>query len=533
VKFETPAALWALATLALLVLFSLWRQAAARVTVPSLLLWKKIPERNPPVRALRRPRWRLELLLQALAIAAAVAALAGPYRETEGLKPRRVAFVFDTSARMRAGGRLERAKAQAARLAEEKLQADEVTCYAASPSPRSFKRVSEAGPVDIHVDPEPLLAAARPTSDHVVLFSDRPQAGAALSLLAAPADNVGIVEFTATNDEVFVRLVNHGPARPIPVDLIAGSLRVHDTVPAGELKWVRRGDYSKAESIRVSLDVADSFPLDNVVEAARLGDLATTVSLAGLIHPQLVKALRSIPGVTLRMGEGNAKVAVGVDAAPGPGDLRIWIISATGRPEGEVRVAKHPLMADLDKRASELKSVLGELPPGDRAGEPLIWVGGTPAAALKGGDLRIAIDVNEWGKGLASLPIFWANVVDVARSGASGFVILRTGRPLLLPPGSSLQTAPQGAVVALSPEGWLVAHTVGEYGLETAWGPRTLRANLLDERESDTAGESRSLGWDPASPSGREAKRHGYAGAAAGAALALLLLAWIMQLRSE
>src|SRR6185295_4600179 len=85
VKFETPAALWGLSSLLLLVLFSLWRQAAARVVVPSLLLWKKIPERNPPVRALRRPKWRLDLLLQAFAIAAAIGALAGPYRETSEL----------------------------------------------------------------------------------------------------------------------------------------------------------------------------------------------------------------------------------------------------------------------------------------------------------------------------------------------------------------------------------------------------------------------------------------------------------------
>ena len=69
-SFGSPGALWGLSTLLLLILFSLWRQASARVIVPSLLLWKQIPERNPPVRALKRPRWRLELLVQALAISA-------------------------------------------------------------------------------------------------------------------------------------------------------------------------------------------------------------------------------------------------------------------------------------------------------------------------------------------------------------------------------------------------------------------------------------------------------------------------------
>ena len=530
-SFETPAAFWALASLALLVLFSLWRQAAARVTVPSLALWKKIPERNPPIRALRRPRWRFELLLQALAIAAAIAALAGPYRDIQKMQPRRVAIVFDTSARMRALHRLETAKLYAAVLCEEKLKGDEVTFYDALPAPRSTREFTPARWVDVHVDLEPLLAAARASSDHVVLFSDRPVEGAKLWLLGIKADNVGIVEFTATNDEVFIRLVNHGPAKPIPVELVAGTTTIRETIPAGQQVWFRKGDYSKADSLRVSLGVTDSFPMDNVVEATRLADLATTVSVNGILDPQLLKALRSIPGVTLRTGTGPAKVAIGVDAAPGPGDFRVWLIPPAAGPPGVVQMTTHPLTADLEQRGKEL--VLGELPPGDRGGEPLIRVDGKVAAALRGRELRLCIDVNQWGKSLASLPIFCANVVDFARSGASGFAVLRTGRPLLLPPGTTLQKAPEGVPADLSPDGLLIAHTVGDYALQTPAGPRTLRANLLDERESDTAGVDRPLEWDPAQPAGRIPKRDDFGGWAAGAALLLLLLAWIMQLRTE
>lgn len=533
-KFETPAALWALASLLLLVLFSLWRQAAARVTVPSLLLWRKIPERNPPVRALRRPRWRFELLLQALAIAAAVAAIAGPYRETRERLPRRVAFVFDTSARMRADGRLEKAKGLAEQLCAGALKADEVTSFAASPAPGSFKEIGKAQVVDVHVNLQPLLAAARSAADPVVLFSDRPAEGARLALFAAPADNVGIVEFTATNDEVFVRLVNHGAPRPIPIELAAGALRVRETVPAGELKWFRRGNFSKADSIRITADVPDSFPLDNVVEATRLADSGTSVSVAGNCHPQLMKALRSIPGVTVRAGDGSARLAIGVDAPPGPGDLRVWIIGTTaGSPQKEASIATHPLMADLDKFGRELAQVLGELPPSDRLGEALIRVDGKVAAAIRGREVRLAVDLNQWGKSLASLPIFCVNAVDVARSGASGFAVLRTGQPLLLPPGTTVSQPPPGARFDVSPEGWLVAATAGEYVLRTPDGPRTLRANLLDERESDTAGQGRALDWDPADQAGQAAIRQSLGGLAAAASLALLLVAWIMQLRGE
>ena len=87
---------------------------------------------------------------------------------------------------------------------------------------------------------------------------------------------------------------------------------------------------------------------------------------------------------------------------------------------------------------------------GERGGDPLIVVGGKLAAALRGKELRLAIDVHEWGKGLHSLPIFFANVVDVARAEASGFGVVRTGRPFLLPPGWALQQAPEGAKASWS-----------------------------------------------------------------------------------
>lgn len=526
-SFETPAVLWALASLALLVLFSLWRQGAAKVTVPSVALWKKIPERNPPVRALRRPKWRIELLLQALAIAAAVAALAGPYRETSEPKPRRVALVIDTSARMRAGNRLDEALKRAAALP---LQNDVVAWYAATPSPRRLEP-SEIVPVDVHVELEPLLAAAR-GADRVLLFSDRPVPGPQLALLGAPKDNVGIVEFSASDEEVFVRLANHGAPRAIPIELTAGASKVRETVPAGQAVWSRRGDFSKADAVRVSIDVADSFPLDDVVQAARLAGQAASVSVAGLLHPQILKALRSIPGAALRTGEGAAALAVGVDAPPGPGEWRIWILPSAGPLPGEAVVAAHPLTADLEQRGRELAQVFGELPPEQRGGAPLVTIGGKVAAAVRGREVRLCVDVNEWGKSLPSLPIFFANAVELARGAASGFAVLRTGRPLLLPPGTTLEK-PAGAIASMTPDGDLIAHTVAEYGLRTPSGRRVLRANLLDERETDTAGERRDLDWDPASPAGRENRRRGYGGAAAGAALAFLLVAWLMQVRTE
>jgi hypothetical protein len=533
VRFDNPAALWGLFTLALLILFSLWRQAAARVTVPSLLLWKKIPERNPPIRALRRPRWRMELLLQALAISAVVGALAGPYTESDQPKPRRVALVLDNSARMRAGDRLAKMKTRAAQMVLDTLRNDRVTCYGASPSPRSFPTPDGLSQLDGHVDLEPLLVAARAGSEHVVVFSDRPVAGADLALFGAPQDNIGIVEFSVSDDEVFVRLAQHGPPRAVPLELTAGETTLRETLAAGQRTWSRKGDYSKATAIRVAIDPKDSFPLDDVVEATRVGLPTSRITLKGRHHDALVRMLRILPRVTVDRGDGAAQVSVGFDEAPGPADVRVWLHSSSGRLEGEPVIKTHPLMSDLDKRGLELASAdLGALPDSAQGGQPLITVGGKVAASIKGREVHLAIDVNKW-QGLASFPIFWVNVQDYARQGATGWVVARAGHPVQLPLRTDRTKAPEGAVFAMGADGTLIAWTVGDYSVVLPEGSARVRVNLLDERESDTAGETRAPAWNPSAATLKERMHMGWAGPLAGSAIVFLVLAWLLQLRPE
>ena len=531
-KFETPGALWALASLVFLILFSLWRQGAQRVTVPSLLLWKKISERNPPVRALRRPRWRLELLLRALAIAAAVAGLAGPYRDSEVSPPRRIAIVLDTSARMAAGGRLEKSRAEAAKLQEGALKNDLVTFYDGSRGPRSLPRALDAVPVDAHVDLEPILAAAKRAADHVLLYSDRAIPGTRLVSFDAPSDNVGIVELSVTDEEVFVRLVNHGAARAVPIEMTADDRPFAETkeLPRGPSVWFRKGDYSKVQRVRVSLAPGDSFPLDDVAEATRMGSASTRVSLTGLHHDKLVGVFRAISGVSLVRGDAAAEVSVGWDEPPAPAGLRVWVHSPAPRLEkGTLKVEPHALTADLEKRTRELASFNWGPAP---AGDPLISIGGKAAATLRGRDVHVSVDLNEWQK-VESFPIFWTNVIDFARKGSGAFTVVRSGQPTRLPRYSVISKAPPGASWGLSSEDSLLARTVGDYSLSWPEGTASFRVNLLDERESDTGGTARALDWNPASPEGRERIHESLGGWAAGAALAFLVLAWLLQLRPE
>jgi hypothetical protein len=536
-SFEIPAAFWALTSLLLLVIFSLWRQAAVRTIVPSVLLWKKIPERNPPIRALRRPKWRFELLFQAAAIAAAVAALAVPFLTTQTPKPRKIAFVFDTSARMQSGGRIEKAKAEAKRLQSEKLANDQVALYAAVPSPQRLGGIDEVRGIDAHVDLEPLLAAARQEAEHVVVFTDRPVPGAHTVLSGADPGNVGIVEMTATDEEVFVRVVTHGAPRPVPIRLEWDGKKVEATLPpAPESGWFHKGDFSKAPEIRVEIVVSDSFLMDNVARATRLGASRMTVAVGGTDMPLLRRALGAIPGVAVR-GEGDALLSIGVDQKPAPARFSVWLHSPTGRFQGRVEVVHHPLTEGLEGREGELGpgGVVGELPPEARAGEALLKAGGRVIAALMGNTLHVAIDLAPKGwASTPSFPIFWKNVVDFAGKRGSAPAVVRTGQLFPMPSeATEVVRTPAGALWSLSPGGRFVAYTRGEYGFRTAGGEGRIEANLLDARESDAAGMTRALDWEPGNPSGREFVRRLLSGWAAALSLVLVVAAWMLQRRSD
>jgi len=540
-SFETPAALWGLLSLLLLVLFSLWRQAAARTVVPSVLLWKKIPERNPPLRALRRPRWRVELLLQAVALAAMVTGIAGPFLPDVEPEPRRVALVFDTSARMLAGGRLERAREAARGLSARLRPSDPVAVYAAVPSPRRVGGIDDVRAIHAHVDPAPLLAAAREEAAEVVYFSDRPPEplprGVRLALFGGGGGNVGIVEFSASDGGVFARIANHGPARRVPLELAAGERVVRtsvDLVP-GEQAWSRAEDLAGAGRVSIRLLTGDPFPLDDEAHATRLGPARAVVALSGRHVPDLVRALEAVGGVMVRRGGGEGLVGVGVDEEPPrQARFRVWVRSPeTPLAPAAVTVRAHPLTAAL--RGGDFGAArVGTLAAPERA-ETLLAAEGRVFGALWDGTLHLSIEMDPAGwPATVSFPILWTNVVDYARRGAGSFAVVRTGRPVALPPEvETVEPRSEGAVYEISSSRLFVSHTVGAFEARGAGGRWALHPALLDPRESDTAGVERPLDWDPADPAGRTPRKRPLGGYMAAAALALVAAAWVLERRSD
>lgn len=478
-SFETPAALWGLGALLLLAIFSLFRQAAERTVVPSLRLWTKIPERNPPIRALRRPAWRWDLLFYALAIAAAVLGLAGPFVELDRPKPRRIGIVIDTSARMRdrLGRMVERAR--------EVTKHDEASFYAADPAPRKEKDPGAFRIVDVHVDVEPLLAVARAENERVVLFSDRAPAGVEAELFGGPKGNAGIVEFGVSDGEVFARIANHGAARRVTASLkVDGVAETKDLeLPPGEIAWFEKRDLTTARAVSLALP-PDAFPADDVASASRAEAVETAVSVSGLDHPLVRRALAAVPGVALR--DVGAAVAIGIDAEPGPAPFRVKLHAVPAPRREDLELRPHALTAGL--REPDLRDV-GEVPAG---GEVLIAAKGRPVMALDGATLHVAVSLETW-KATPSFPIFWSNVIQFARRGKSAFSVERTGTRV-----------------------WTVAEG----------------ASLLDARETDAEGTSKPASWGVGAP-GTEKARTPLGGWAAGAALALVAVAWILRGKTD
>jgi hypothetical protein len=144
----TFAAGWALAGLALLaplVLLHLRQRGRAVRVVPSLLLWQEVElVEAARSRGLRRPPLPLLLVLQAVALALLVFALAEPRSPGTHPKPAQV-IVLDDSWRMQAPGRIGEAKREVQRLLAADAPATPVRIVLADGSPGVLYRGGRAG----------------------------------------------------------------------------------------------------------------------------------------------------------------------------------------------------------------------------------------------------------------------------------------------------------------------------------------------------------------------------------------------------
>ncbi len=363
--FESPQWLWGLFAVPFLLLLGLWRFRPTPRVWPSISLWELIPARTVPVREVRKPRLSFALLLQALAVGAAVVALAGPMRLLDRPLLRTVVIIFDTSASLQANHRISSSIGKLQRTAEEPW--NEYTWFVIFGS--------EGVPVSLHpMGPDypglpvavsvtqlasntlsqlagwgenPSVSSIQAAADWArskprsVLFwvSDReppviPQGVKFRQLqVGGPSDNVGIVgvRVTGTAAELLLQNASRKPQRVrLRLDSPAGVAAEVD-LPARGTDGPSRAAATIAlpadpavREVMISIDgAADSFPADDRIRLVRRGGGRRRVVLFGRSNLLLQRAIAARPDVDL-------VVAANPEASPEPlpeGPADLWIFN--------------------------------------------------------------------------------------------------------------------------------------------------------------------------------------------------------------
>ena len=319
-SLAVPGALWGLLVLPLIVLLYMLRTRRQDLPVSSLLLWQRARRDLAAHRPVRRVERSLLLLLQLLAAALLVLALARPLLRLPGAADLGTVIVIDTSASMQARDVAPSRFAAAVERAYAAIDAAPGTVMiidaAASPriaspfadAPAAHRTLAALRPTDgsSRVDQAVTLALGQrsPGGVRVEVFTDR--AGAALPgvtyhVVGASPANVGIaavaVEQVQSGSVLVVQVHNAGTrAERVPLLVTQGTRRLAArtvTAGAGTVTSVAL-PVSASGVVRVSLGREDVLSVDNTAHAIA-GARPPRVVVAGAPDRVLAEALAAIP----------------------------------------------------------------------------------------------------------------------------------------------------------------------------------------------------------------------------------------------
>jgi len=328
---QNPAAIVAFGALAVVVALHLLARRRVSVTVPTLIIWRRVTARAAGESASRR-RVDLPLVLRLLAAAALAAAAVGPVILTLGAASRRVVVVLDNSLTMQTvsdgASRLEEAAAGAERLLAGLGPADRVALVTTAPHARLAAQMGEipaarAGlasvrPADVRGELEGAvsvaLARAAATGARVHVFTDKarpePLAGEKLGwhVVGSTSRNVAIVAMDAVisgdKAKVFYAVRDYGTKpRPISIDAryLDGEKILEPGAIAGYHAWApgRRGSVReidladhKGVMLKVTAD-GDDLAADNFAYAIRSRGAPFRAALVGRSSPAVARAVRA------------------------------------------------------------------------------------------------------------------------------------------------------------------------------------------------------------------------------------------------
>lgn len=482
-----PVALWGLLAIPFLILLYLLRVRRKDHLVSSVLLW----QRSAPTLAAYRPSKRIErsllLLLQILATAAVVTALARPALTVGSVDRGDVILVMDLSLSMRARDvpptRFDRARAEALDLVARLRPGRRAGIVVAGLRPqllvpltgdraRLTAALRELEPWDVAGDLRGavLLAAEYPLgpTGRIQVWTDaargEPPALARVTyrMLGTSDDNVGITAFRVARDprgaEGLLRVDNFG-GRPRQVPIVVTRERqtvYHQTVevPANGSRTVVF-PVSGTGEFQARLDTHDALPEDDVASAVLDPAPLPSVLLVSEGNPYLERLLQILPvsrAAATRSTDPALWASYGVvildrqtsDPVP-PGDYLLIAslpsnlpVTAAGevrRPEISVWDRTDPVLQFADLGSVKISRAMALAPGGGRvlAGgdSPLLW-------AYEGGGIRalllgFALQDSDLPQRVA-FPVLIAN--SLAWLGGEA-VVIRAGESLQVPAGGA------------------------------------------------------------------------------------------------
>ncbi len=543
-----PAAAWWLLLVPALVLLYMLRPRSRRKPVPSLRLWRELPQVERPTPRLRRPPLSWLLLLQALLLAAGAFALMQPALWTPAA--RHTVVLLDMSGSMQAAEgsrtRFEQARTEARDVVSNLREHDRVTLLGVGPS------VVTACSNCLRNDFERALGELKPSAG-------RANWPAALSIAAGLAGQAGGNGTTTyvISDGAFAALPDEGLPSDLHFVQVGGnvtnlavsvlSARRPPNNSPGYSAYARIDNVSSSQAnVQVSA-VADTVPLAprslsipagghaDVTWNVPAGTLKLTVGVnsqdalsadnqAVLFLPAnsqsqvIVKSddpamyMRAIAGyhglqpITDTV-QSSAETAFTVWEGDLPSALPaggLFLVNPSGSlltSSGDMEnlgsletVADHPLLRDIDLRALFVERARKYEAPAWL--EPIVQ--GADGPLLLAGEhegRRIAVlafDPRESNlPKLAAFPLLMANLADWLYP-QSGVGALRPGEAAIVPPGATI-TTPSGRAVQASEAGVFAdTHEVGIYTVSVPNrqatpqdASRSFAVNMTDINESN------------------------------------------------
>lgn len=446
-----------------------------RVVVPSLYLWSRLaslPVRSAP----RSPRLSLQLLLQLLALAAVLAALARPVSVRAGPPPGLLVVILDRTLSMAAAGRWPQALERVRELSRAAGSQGSLTLVLLDDRPRVAYRGPAASP-----ELERLLAEIRPggvaqglgeawslaraeQAWRVALVTDGGLGGRApheleVHLVGQALANQAIIALEAAplpagGHQVFLRVANWSAEESRrPVILLDGEQILHQELavmpPEGlfEASWrIPPG----AGALEARLGGEDGHPADDRAAVSLRGGLPVALLPADGVEAEPLRFLRAL-----------RPEARGVPIRVLAGDPPLQLPSG-----GMLLLAPGPFQKAAGPWSAEPSALLQDLPLEQLAGLNVSRAGPPPGLQpiLQDGQGRILL-------AQADLPparLIWLGLqLDSLAISRTAVVLLVERLLSALGPPSAPATAPAGSLVEIEPRPWL--ETLQVQGPQGAW----------------------------------------------------------------